>query len=293
MTTTASAVFVGYNPDVTTFNQQAAPLEVHSGSAFPEMLAGGAFPEMLGGADDTHYEDLATGLRAFVEVTSGGGYSYSGSGSTLVGGWFGGTGADPTALVVDSGWPDSADEESSELHGAAEFSGAVGDEDEYAGGDGHEDAGGDGHEDAGGDEHEDEDSSASGDEGDYGYAAGGGAAASCDCEGGYAAAGGDGTTQSSDDTWVDVAAAEYPGSARQEAPDPGNDNQENARLAGLITGVVGGAQPGNDYQEDADLAGLIVNTQGTAEGGTQPEENISACIVPGPGRAERADNIGD
>jgi hypothetical protein len=111
-------ILVAYDPDTVSVGNQADPLEVHGGR--------GAFREMTGGAD-TYHEDFTSGLRDFVAARqAAGGFDDPTGGSTLVGGWFGGAGADPSALVVGLDWlaenrgDDSAAEDSGGEGSAAE-----------------------------------------------------------------------------------------------------------------------------------------------------------------------------
>lgn len=115
---------MAYHPDTGSVGNQADPLEVHGGRR--------AFREMTGGAD-TYHEDFTSGLRDFVAARrAAGGFDDPTGGSTLVGGWFGGAGADPSALVVGLDWlaencgDDSAAEGSGGEGGAAEDGDDVG-----------------------------------------------------------------------------------------------------------------------------------------------------------------------
>ncbi|GFR88935.1 hypothetical protein ElyMa_002530100 [Elysia marginata] len=86
-------IFVAYDPN--TVGNQTAPLESRR-----------AFCEMTGGAD-TYYEDFMSGLRDFVaarQAAEESSNNVSSEGSTLVGGWFTGAGADPSALVLGLNW---------------------------------------------------------------------------------------------------------------------------------------------------------------------------------------------
>jgi hypothetical protein len=101
-------ILLAYNPDTVSIGNQASPLEVHGGRR--------SFHEMTGGAD-TYHEDFTSGLRDFVTAraaASGGGTDSLDRGSTLIGGWFGGAGADPSALVMGLDWlADNGDEKTS------------------------------------------------------------------------------------------------------------------------------------------------------------------------------------
>jgi len=88
-------ILVAYDPDTVSVGNQADPLEVHGGRR--------AFREMTGGAD-TYHEDFTSGLRDFVTARAAAGGDAATGGSTLVGGWFGGAGADPSALVMGLDW---------------------------------------------------------------------------------------------------------------------------------------------------------------------------------------------
>ena len=89
-------ILVAYDPVTVSVGNQADPLEVHGGRR--------AFREMTGGAD-TYHEDFTSGLRDFVAARqAAGGFDDTTGGSTHVGGWFGGAGADPSALVVGLDW---------------------------------------------------------------------------------------------------------------------------------------------------------------------------------------------
>ncbi len=150
-------LLVAYSPGVVTLGDQARPLEVvevggRNGPA-------GGYPERTGGADE-YYEDFTSGLRDYVTGLLAAGSADPGvNGPTLVGGWFGGGGADPSALVLDVDWfapsggggttaPDSDDggaAPDSDDGGAAPDSddgGAAPDSDEEEGGDGGSAGGG-------------------------------------------------------------------------------------------------------------------------------------------------------
>lgn len=85
-------IMVGYDPGVVSLRDQAHPLEVRSPAGYPEMTGGA----------DTYYEDFTSGLRDFVAARAGA--AEAADGPTLVGGWFGGGGADPSALVLGVDW---------------------------------------------------------------------------------------------------------------------------------------------------------------------------------------------
>lgn len=85
-------IMVGYDPGVVSLRDQAHPLEVQSPAGYPEMTGGA----------DTYYEDFTSGLRDFVAARAGA--AEAADGPTLVGGWFGGGGADPSALVLGVDW---------------------------------------------------------------------------------------------------------------------------------------------------------------------------------------------
>lgn len=100
-------ILVAYDPDGVTLGDQAAPLEVRGGSEAKD-----PFPEMTGGAD-TYYADFTTGLRDFVAARQRAapaalagidGGDAADSDPTLVSGWFGGAGADPSAIVLGVDW---------------------------------------------------------------------------------------------------------------------------------------------------------------------------------------------
>lgn len=89
-------LLVAYAPSTVTLGDQSHLLEI-SGGGPP-----GAFPER-GGDADTYYEDFTSGLRDYVAARMAANATEMG-GPTLVGGWFGGAGADPSAVVMGIDW---------------------------------------------------------------------------------------------------------------------------------------------------------------------------------------------
>ena len=89
-------LLVAYAPGTVTLGDQSRLLEI-SGGGPP-----GAFPER-GGDVDTYYEDFTSGLRDYVAARMSTNATEN-DGPTLVGGWFGGAGADPSAVVVGIDW---------------------------------------------------------------------------------------------------------------------------------------------------------------------------------------------
>jgi hypothetical protein len=89
-------ILVAYDTGVVSLNDLALPLEVTGGNS------PGAFPEITGGSD-SNYDDFTSSLREFVEARRVIGSGEDG-GPTMVGGWFGGTGADPSAVVLGIDW---------------------------------------------------------------------------------------------------------------------------------------------------------------------------------------------
>ena len=107
MLTNPVDILTAYYPDTVTLGNQARLLEVTSGagamSRAGRTAPPGAFLEMTGDVD-AHYEDFTSGLRNFVAARRSATSEMTGGGSTLVGGWFGGTGADPSAIVLGIDW---------------------------------------------------------------------------------------------------------------------------------------------------------------------------------------------
>jgi hypothetical protein len=85
-TTSPNDLLIAYDPGSLP-SGQSSPLEV---------LSSGPFGEMTGGAD-THFEDFTSGLRAYVE-------SQREAGSAMGGTWFGGSGANPSGIVLGLDW---------------------------------------------------------------------------------------------------------------------------------------------------------------------------------------------
>ena len=89
-------LLAAYAPGTVTLGDQSRLLEISTGGP------PGAFPER-GGDADTYYEDFTSGLRDYVAARMSTNATELG-GPTLVGGWFGGAGADPSAIVMGIDW---------------------------------------------------------------------------------------------------------------------------------------------------------------------------------------------
>lgn len=93
-------ILLAYAPGVTSFGDQAYPLEAVGGG-------------------DTYDEDFTSSLRDFVAARSAAEKNID-SDPTLVGGWFGGAGADPSAIILEADWLNPPEEDDDDAEGGEE-----------------------------------------------------------------------------------------------------------------------------------------------------------------------------